>query len=93
MKRALAKKKEYEAYLRSPEWDAKRALVLERDGHRCVRCGSKRKLQVHHKTYARFKEELLDDLETLCGGQAGCHKVEHRSERWKNQRRAVVGKA
>ncbi len=63
----------YEAYLRSDEWTAKRRVILERDGYRCP-CGSRRHLHVHHLTYERLGHELLDDLVTLC---RGCHRRLH----------------
>jgi 5-methylcytosine-specific restriction endonuclease McrA len=31
-------------------------------------------LHVHHKTYARFRKELPEDLEVLC---ADCHMKKH----------------
>jgi 5-methylcytosine-specific restriction endonuclease McrA len=70
------KRARYAAYLKSPEWKAKRKACLERadhtceqaidDGYRGARCWS-RATQVHHKTYARFGgNELPEDLMALC---------------------------
>lgn len=56
----------YRRYLESPEWRARRNAVLKRDGFRCVHCGTTRRLQVHHITYARVGNERDDDLVTLC---------------------------
>lgn len=66
--------KKYLDYLKSLEWDKKRQKVLMRDKFRCVHCCATRALQVHHKTYARLYDELLEDLITLC---KKCHRTEH----------------
>lgn len=65
----------YKQYLKSDKWRQKRFLVLQRDGFKCVRCGSKNRLQVHHKTYRNVFNEPLSDLITLCNR---CHKKEHK---------------
>ena len=64
----------YRAYMRSKEWKEIRLSVIVRDGGKCTRCGSKDNLCVHHKNYATFGCEDLDDLETLC---ENCHVVSH----------------
>ena len=46
--------------------------VKLRDSFQCVRCGSIRDLQVHHKRGT--KSHRMDDLETLC---RACHHAEH----------------
>jgi 5-methylcytosine-specific restriction endonuclease McrA len=63
----------YTRYLRSPEWRARRAATLARDGG-CCRCCGARAAQVHHQTYARVGEERPEDLISLC---ARCHKGVH----------------
>jgi len=68
------RKWEYKQYLKSDKWKRKRYAVLQRDGFRCVRCGSKNNLQVHHKTYRNIFNEPLSDLITLC---KKCHKKQH----------------
>jgi 5-methylcytosine-specific restriction endonuclease McrA len=60
----------YQEYIRSPEWRAKRAAAFAHYGRRCQRCGAERDLQIHHRTYARFRRETMGDLEVLCGD---CH--------------------
>jgi len=55
----------YDHYLRSEQWQQKRQAILERDGH-CVKCFRERSLVVHHLTYKRVGNELLEDLITLC---------------------------
>lgn len=56
----------YEEYLQTPEWQALRDQVLERDGYRCMLCNTRQNLHVHHRTYARRGYEELEDLTTLC---------------------------
>jgi hypothetical protein len=63
---------DYSEFLQTPEWLEKRAQVLERDGHRCVVCNSKDRLEVHHRTYERRGYERLSDLTTLCHE---CHEL------------------
>jgi hypothetical protein len=67
--RKTERQRKYEAYLASPEWEAKRQLVIARDGGRCVDCDDPG-TEVHHRTYRRLFHELLEDLELLCHG---CH--------------------
>lgn len=58
-------------------WEENRLRALERDGHRCVRCGSTNRLHVHHVREWNPDEpatHALDNLETLC---AGCHRRAH----------------
>jgi HNH endonuclease len=64
----------YNTYINSKAWKLKRMEILRRDGRKCVRCGSKRRLQIHHKTYVRFGNEDDADLETLC---EHCHREGH----------------
>ena len=65
-----------------------RSKALERDGHRCVRCGSGDNLHVHHKdgngtTVPRAqRNNRLANLETLC---KGCHTAEHNRRRAKEK--------
>ena len=54
-----------------------RELVMDRDGHRCVMCGAKSNLTVHHKDHTGQTENRNDDpnnLITLC---ASCHGKQH----------------
>ena len=69
---------EYREYLQSDAWKAKRRLVLEFLGSRCVKCGislSETTANIHHLTYERVKKELVTDLIPLC---KTCHKDEHK---------------
>ena len=53
-------------------------IVLKRDKNKCVICGSKIKLNVHHTSYDYIFQEKkkLSDLVTLCEYH---HKWEHRN--------------
>lgn len=62
-------------YFASAEWKKKRQLVIDRDHNRCITCGAKTSLQIHHRTYERFGNELLEDLVTLC---QQCHSIIHK---------------
>lgn len=70
---------EYLAYLQSPEWQAKRVEALARAKNRCQVCNSTRRLDVHHRTYERFKDEHPDDLTVLC---RPCHDLFHTAGPW-----------
>ncbi len=67
---------EYTRYIASHRWACKRDARKEIDGHRCQTCmhdGTLWRLEVHHKTYERFKDEDVDrDLITLC---VQCHEA------------------
>lgn len=52
-----ARRAEYERYLASPEWQARRALVLARDRGKCQACLVAPAAEVHHLTYVRFGRE------------------------------------
>lgn len=64
----------YADYLRTGEWQKRRAEAIQRDGYKCVRCGATENLQVHHATYANRGHEHLGDLVTLC---RSCHCRTH----------------
>jgi hypothetical protein len=64
---------EYLAYLDSPEWKAKRQIVLARADNRCQLCNSTLKLQVHHRCYDNLKKDgEIQDLVVLC---ERCHTI------------------
>lgn len=67
----------YLAYLNSPTWRHTRNEALKRAHYTCKRCGSRRDLNVHHRSYERLGRELPSDLEVLC---FGCHNEHHREE-------------
>ena len=62
--------------LSGPAWDRARRAVLDRDGWRCVECGSPVDLEAHHlQPIGRGGEPYaLGNLATLC---RGCHIGEH----------------
>lgn len=67
----------YRDYLRTPHWRALRWSALHRDGFRCCLCPSRRRLEVHHKTYRYpWTATQLVDLQTLC---SKCHCKQHRT--------------
>ena len=61
-----------DAYYSSAAWRSIREACLARDGYRCRLCNSPDDLQAHHRSYARFGHEDVDDLTTLC---APCHDL------------------
>ncbi len=69
---------EFSAQYKSPLWQKKRLEILERDGFRCLSCGSKDKqLHVHHCNYYKGEavyESLPQLLVTLC---EDCHREAH----------------
>lgn len=66
---------DYQEYLNSPEWKAKRRQRLALDKYTCRLCGSGKNLHVHHISYKNLgKPEELDDLITLCDK---CHARVH----------------
>lgn len=71
-----ARKARHRAYLRGAAWRQRRRAALERAGGRCMDCGSRKRLQVHHLTYKRWGNEDARDLRVLC---SRCHARRHRS--------------
>jgi hypothetical protein len=64
----------YNRYLLTPEWKARRALVLKRSGGLCEGCRQSPAQQVHHLTYAHVGREFLFELVALC---EECHERLH----------------
>ena len=63
----------YAGYLQSDHWKRVRMFVML-TLRVCEGCGSKEKLTLHHKTYARLGNEAAEDLVCLCWT---CHKSRH----------------
>lgn len=59
-------------YLRSPHWKKLRRRALMYAGHKCITCGSKVRLEVHHLRYVDERgksilwHERMSDLAVLC---------------------------
>jgi 5-methylcytosine-specific restriction endonuclease McrA len=64
----------YSAYLQTPGWAARRALVLQRAQKLCEGCRAAVPVHVHHLSYAHAGDELLYELVALC---ADCHQRAH----------------
>lgn len=64
----------YNSYMQSAKWSRKRKIAIKRAKGKCSECGTKKNLQVHHLTYARFGREKQRDLKVLCGD---CHRFAH----------------
>lgn len=65
----------YHEYMSSKSWSDKRQKRLELDKHECRLCGSKERLEVHHKpaSYSKIPNESIDnDLTTVC---VECHDL------------------
>jgi hypothetical protein len=68
------RRRQYHEYLKTPQWAAKRQVVLERCQHLCEGCRSARAILAHHLTYAHVGRELLFELVGLC---QSCHDLIH----------------
>jgi hypothetical protein len=67
---------DYRDYLRTQEWRRTRAAALVLAKHACAfDVTHTRGLDVHHRTYDRLGEELVDDLLVLC---RDCHALHHK---------------
>ena len=64
----------YIDYLNTPEWKAKRELVIDRENGICQGCRSAPIQEVHHATYKTLGNELLFQLVGLC---SPCHRRAH----------------
>lgn len=61
----------YKRYLKSPEWSARRKLVLRRDNRTCQACLTAEATEAHHLTYRHVFNEPLFDLVAIC---SPCHE-------------------
>jgi 5-methylcytosine-specific restriction endonuclease McrA len=64
----------YDSYLKTPQWRARRDAVIQRAKGVCEGCGKNHATMVHHLTYARVKREMLFDLVAIC---KACHDQVH----------------
>lgn len=63
--RATARSREYQQYMRSPEWRRLRQRILERDAYTCAFCGEPAD-SVHHLHYRNFGCEREQDVVATC---------------------------
>ena len=76
------KPRSYSDLLNTEEWRNKRLKIIKRDNCRCVYCGNRFHLHVHHKYYSAYPNGVLvdpwnypdDALITLC---SYCHQRVH----------------
>lgn len=66
---------DYHEYMRSDKWREKRRQVILRAGGTCERCHLWPIVNVHHLTYERLGDELLEDLLGVC---TRCHRSMHK---------------
>jgi hypothetical protein len=65
---------QHNAYLKSPEWRARRLAVLKRANGICEGCAGAVATQVHHLTYEHWGHEFLWELVAICDR---CHEEIH----------------
>jgi 5-methylcytosine-specific restriction endonuclease McrA len=69
------RKRPYADRRMTQEWAVLKRQIHRRDGYRCRLCDrGDVQLHVHHRTYATYAEERLEDLITLC---RSCHEHCH----------------
>jgi 5-methylcytosine-specific restriction endonuclease McrA len=74
-KRLTDRKQFYQEYLKSPEWQQKRLLVIDRQNNVCHGCMHNTIDDIHHMSYDNLGDELLFQLIGLC---RDCHKKTHK---------------
>lgn len=83
---------EYRRYIdESLKWVKISDAIIERDGHRCVKCRRNKNLNAHHLTYDHLyhEEKYPGDLITLC---QTCHKALHASPDKDKMNQELMGK-
>ena len=75
--RLICMGKLYAGYLKSEHWKGFKVKALDYYEHKCQKCGSSRRLNVHHLNYYRLQHELMEDVTVLCWY---CHNKEHHSD-------------
>jgi len=80
---------EYKKYLLSNEWASIKLDLFAIRGKQCEICGSKRYIQVHHKTYKNIFNENPEDLQVVCNS---CHKNIHFPKKKKSKLAKRVSK-
>lgn len=64
----------YQSYMNSDAWAARKSEYFAGHAKRCSACGSKTHIHLHHMTYARLGAELDSDMVPLC---EKCHDRVH----------------
>lgn len=74
-------KNRYARYIKSDHWRRLRIRAFQFHGRKCLECGSRSELQVHHKSYGTLSNPVrswysvtVDMLEVLC---RYCHAARH----------------
>jgi hypothetical protein len=79
-------RREYDIYLSTPSWRAKRAKVMKRANGICEGCLERSATQVHHLTYDHIREEFMFELVAVCDEcHARIHADKHNDEPAENE--------
>jgi hypothetical protein len=82
----------YYAYLESPEWKAKRDVVLCRDRFLCQACRAAKATEAHHLTYEHLGREPLFDLIAVCrscNARLRARPMRQTDQIWRRLERAI----
>ena len=66
----------YQEYLNSEGWKAKRAMILNMWGNRCALCNRIGSLHLHHRDYSNIGNEKVTDVIPLCDVH---HRLTHKA--------------
>jgi 5-methylcytosine-specific restriction enzyme A len=61
------------SFYKSPRWKFARTAAKQRDNWKCVECGARGRLEVHHIKRVKHHPELAYDLENLKTLCVSCH--------------------
>lgn len=74
----------YREYIDSDKWREFKASIIMERGKVCENCrATPRTIDLHHLTYARFKNERSEDVKLLC---RKCHAAVHGVKDFKSKR-------
>ena len=79
----MTNQEEYKYQLEMPQWAARRKEILQRD-KKCLCCGARSKLQVHHRQYhiikatGQYKAPWAYNDKTLITLCRPCHEAGHK---------------
>lgn len=71
-------------------YSGNRQLALERDDYKCVICGSKTALLIHHKDETGQTNDPNNELTNLITICRTCHAQIHKPTRWREPRHKIV---